>query len=324
MKFIFYALVKKRTFAPLKRRTLSQNSAEIETKEPEAIPGKFSDYLVLTKFRLAALVIVSAVLGYLIGVGDQPVNVLALVSVTIGGSFITASANGLNQVFERYSDKLMDRTKNRPLAAGRMEASEGLIVSIVTGVLGTAILWFGTNPMATVLSVAALLIYAFVYTPLKRMTPIAVFVGAIPGALPPLLGWIAASPYPGHIGYEALVLFFVQFMWQFPHFWAIAWRMHSDYLKAGFWLMPLRSGHSKENAAIIFFYTAMLIPTIAIPYAFDMINIITLVIMELITLVFVYTSFKLYQTCSMEDAKRVMFASFFYLPLIQLLHYLNF
>lgn len=316
--------MKKRTFAPQKTRTVEHNPVEIESKEPEAIPGKFSDYLVLTKFRLAALVIISAVLGYLIGVGDNPINVLALVSVTIGGSFITASANGLNQVFERYTDKLMDRTKNRPLAAGRMEASEGLIVSIVTGVLGTAILWFGTNPMATALSVAALLIYAFVYTPLKRITPIAVFVGAIPGALPPLLGWIAASPYPGNIGFEALVLFFVQFMWQFPHFWAIAWRMHSDYLKAGFWLMPLRSGHSKENAGIILFYTAMLMPTVAIPYAFDMISLTTLIVMELITLVFVYTAIRLFRTCSMEDAKLVMFASFFYLPIVQLLHYLNF
>lgn len=321
---MFLCTRKKRTFAPLKRRTLTQHPVEIESKEPEAIPGKFSDYLVLTKFRLAALVIISAVLGYLIGARDREIDFWALISVTIGGSFITASANGLNQVFERYTDKLMDRTKNRPLAAGRMEASEGLIVSIVTGVLGTLILWFGTNMAATLLSVTALLIYAFIYTPLKRITPIAVFVGAIPGALPPLLGWIAATPQPGQIGYEALVLFFIQFMWQFPHFWAIAWRMHSDYLKAGFWLMPLRSGHSKENAAIIFFYTAMLMPTVAIPYAFGMIHLPTLIVMEVITAVFVYTAFKLYRTCSMEDAKLVMFASFFYLPLIQLLHYLNF
>lgn len=308
----------------LKRRILSANPAEIESKEPEAIPGKFRDYLVLTKFRLAALVIVSAVLGYFIGAGDAPIDFVALVSVTIGGSFITASANGLNQVFERYSDKLMDRTKNRPLAAGRMEFSEGLAVSIVTGVLGTLILWFGTNPVATILSVAALLIYAFIYTPLKRVTPIAVFVGAIPGALPPLLGWVAASPYPGNVGFEALVLFFVQFMWQFPHFWAIAWRMHSDYLKAGFWLMPLRSGHSKENAAIIFFYTAMLVPVVAIPYAFDLYQLGTLIATEIVTLMFVYTSYRLYRSCSMEDAKLVMFASFFYLPIVQLLHYLNF
>lgn len=302
-----------------KVRTLATSPAHIHGKDQEAIPGKFSDYLVLTKFRLAALVIVSAVLGYLIGA--ETVDFVALISVTIGGSFITASANGLNQVFERYTDKLMDRTKNRPLAAGRMEASEGLTVSIVTGVLGTLILWFGTNPVATLLSVAALLIYAFIYTPLKRTTPIAVFVGAIPGALPPLLGWVAAR---GEVGFEALVLFFVQFMWQFPHFWAIAWRMHTDYLKAGFWLMPLRSGHSKENAAIIFFYTTMLIPVVAIPYAFDLIHIGTLIAMEVLTLGFTYTAFRLYRSCSMEDAKLVMFASFFYLPLIQLLHYINF
>lgn len=299
---------------------MAASPAHIDTKDQEAIPGKFSDYLVLTKFRLAALVIISAVLGYLIG-ADSHIDIVALVSVTIGGSFITASANGLNQVFERYTDKLMDRTKNRPLAAGRMEASEGLTVSIVTGVLGTLILWFGTNPVATLLSVAALLIYAFVYTPMKRVTPIAVFVGAIPGALPPLLGWVAAT---GYLGFEALVLFFVQFMWQFPHFWAIAWRMHSDYLKAGFWLMPLRSGHSKENAAIIFFYTAMLVPVVAIPYAFDLFHMGTLIATEILTLGFVYTAFRLYRTCSMEDAKLVMFASFFYLPLVQLLHYINF
>lgn len=266
------------------------------------------------------MVIISAVLGYLIGTEGVPDSV-SLIAVTLGGSFITASANGLNQVFERESDQLMDRTKDRPLAAGRMDASEGLAVSLVTGILGTLILWFGTNPTATLLSLGALLIYAFVYTPLKRHTPVAVFVGAIPGALPPLLGWVAAT---GKLGYEALVLFFVQFMWQFPHFWAIAWRMHDDYLKAGFWLLPLRSGHSKENAAIILFYTAMLIPAVAIPYAFGFIKLPTLIAMEAASLYFLYTSYRLFKTCSMEDAKRVMFTSFFYLPAVQLLHYINF
>lgn len=286
-------------------------------------PGKFRDYLMLTKFRLATLVIVSAVLGYLIGVGTNPVDFVVLVSVAIGGTFITASANSLNQIYERYTDRLMERTKNRPLAADRMDITEGVVVALVTGVLGTLILWFGTNPMATILSVSSLLIYAFVYTPMKRVTPIAVFVGAIPGALPPLLGWVAASPYPGTVGYEALILFFVQFMWQFPHFWAIAWRMHDDYLKAGFWLLPLRVGPGKENAAIIFFYTAMLVPTVAIPYAFDMISETTLILMEVITLIFVYCAYRLMKTCDMDDAKRLMFASFFYLPVIQILHYLN-
>lgn len=299
---------------------MAKKSAAIQSDAQEAIPGKFSDYLILTKFRLAALVIISAVLGYLIG-ADGNVDVVSLVAVTIGGSFITASANGLNQVLERYTDQLMDRTKNRPLAAGRMEVSEAMAVSLLTGIIGTLILWFGTNPIATLMSVGALLIYAFVYTPLKRVSPIAVFVGAIPGALPPLLGWVAAT---GKLGYEAWVIFFVQFMWQFPHFWAIAWRMHADYQKAGFWLMPLKTGHSKENAAIIFFYTAMLIPVNAVPYAFGYCNLGTLIAMEILTLGFVYTSYRLFRTCSMEDAKLVMFASFFYLPLIQLLHYINF
>ena len=300
---------------PRKKDTLASSE-----KSGQQTPGRFKDYLTLTKFRLAALVIISAVLGYLIGAEGAP-DAVSLIAVTLGGSFITASANGLNQVFERESDQLMDRTKDRPLAAGRMDASEGLAVSLVTGILGTLILWFGTNPTATLLSVGALLIYALVYTPLKRHTPIAVFVGAIPGALPPLLGWVAAT---GKLGYEAWVLFFVQFMWQFPHFWAIAWRMHDDYLKAGFWLLPLRSGHSKENAAIIFFYTAMLIPVVAIPYAFGFITLPTLIAMEVASVWFLYTAYRLFKTCSMDDAKRVMFASFFYLPVVQLLHYINF
>ncbi len=301
----------------LPRKTASLDSSPHSEKN---IPGRFRDYLTLTKFRLAALVIISAVLGYLIGAEGSP-DAISLIAVTLGGSLITASANGLNQVFERSSDRLMDRTKDRPLAAGRMEVSEGLAVSLVTGILGTLILWFGTNPTATLLSIGALLLYALVYTPLKKHTPIAVFVGAIPGALPPLLGWVAAA---GHLGYEAWILFFGQFMWQFPHFWAIAWRMHEDYQKAGFWLLPLRSGHSKENAAIIFFYTAMLVPVSAIPYAFGFISLTTLIAMEVITLFFLYTAFRLFKTCSMEDAKRLMFASFFYLPLVQLFHYLNF
>jgi protoheme IX farnesyltransferase len=282
--------------------------------------GKFNDYLILTKFRLAALVIVSAVLGYLIG-AEGNIDALSLIAVTLGGSFITGSANGLNQVFERNSDQLMDRTKNRPLAAGRMDPVEGMAVSLITGILGTLILWFGTNPTATAMSVGALLIYALIYTPLKKVTPLAVFVGAIPGALPPLLGWVAAK---GSLGFEAWVLFFIQFMWQFPHFWAIAWRMHHDYQKAGFGLLPLKSGHSKENAAIIFFYTAMLIPTVATPYAFGFCNMGTLIAMEVLTAAFTYSAFRLYKTCSMQDARLVMFGSFFYLPVIQLLLYINF
>lgn len=276
-----------------------------------------------TKFRLAALVIMSAVLGYLIG--SDTVDYLELTLLTLGGAFITGAANGLNQIAEKDVDKLMSRTQNRPLPTGRMTVREAYTVCLAMAGSGAVMLWVGTNWLCAVLSLSAMLMYAYVYTPMKRISPIAVFIGAIPGALPPLLGWVAAR---GFIGYEALVLFIIQFFWQFPHFWAIAWRSHEDYTKAGFYLLPLKSkdpskGLSRDNAVIILFYTLMCVIAGLLPYFFGYCGLVSTIIITVAGIYFSYTSTRLLISCSMKDATSVMFASFFYLPVVQLFLYLN-
>jgi protoheme IX farnesyltransferase len=263
-------------------------------------------------------VIFSAIIGYLIGM--ESFSLSAFLSVIFGGLFITAASNGLNQIAEREIDKLMKRTQNRPMPTGRMNMQEAYLICFILGILGTLILWIGTNKMAAILSVFSMVLYAYMYTPLKRISPVSGFVGAIPGALPPLLGWVAAR---GFIGFEALLLFFIQFMWQFPHFWAIAWRTHDDYSKAGIMLLPLKNGLSKENAMIIFLYTLMLVPAGWLPYFFNFCSLWPTIGITICSLYFLYKAFRLLKTCDMKEATGLMFASFIYLPVVQLLLYLS-
>lgn len=294
-----------------------------QTGSPESITfvkshSRLGDFFIFTKFRLASLVIFSAIIGYLIGM--ESFSAIALLSVIFGGLFITAASNGLNQIAEREIDKLMTRTQNRPMPTGRMSTQEAYLICVVLGALGTLILWLGTNQMAAILSVFSLILYAYMYTPLKRISPVSGFVGAIPGALPPLLGWVAAR---GFIGFEALLLFFIQFMWQFPHFWAIAWRAHEDYSKAGIMLLPLKSGLSKENAMIIFLYTLMLVPAGWLPYFFNFCSLWPTIGITVCALYFTYKAYRLLKTCEMKEATGLMFASFIYLPVVQLLLYFS-
>jgi protoheme IX farnesyltransferase len=287
-----------------------------KTVNIERAPGaslKISDYAAFTKVRLSLLVLFSAVLGYLMAAPKT--DWTQLITLFIGGFFITAASNGLNQVFERDLDKLMKRTMNRPLPTEKMSLTEAWILIAVFAVLGTGILWWGTNPLCALLSFSSLIAYSFIYTPLKRRTPLAVFVGAFPGALPPLLGWVAAT---GSISYMALLLFATQFMWQFPHFWAIAWRLDDDYRKAGFNLLPFPTGRNKSNAFQILLYTTMLVPVSILPAVFGYINPITGVIVFTCSVLFLIPAIQLYRTCSMKAASLLMFSSFAYLPLVQL------
>jgi heme o synthase len=197
---------------------------------------------------------------------------------------------------------------------------EAYILVIVFAVTGTLFLWFGTNPLCALLSVSSLVLYAFAYTPLKRISSIAVFVGAIPGALPPLLGYVAAT---GTIDYFAMLLFAGQFMWQFPHFWAIAWRLNEDYGKAGFSLLPFKSGHSKQNAFQILIYTLFLIPVSIIPVFMGYTNPISGIIIGLSGVAFLIPAIWLYKSLSMKAASALMFSSFLYLPVVQIFMWLN-
>jgi protoheme IX farnesyltransferase len=256
------------------------------------------------KPRLSFLVAFSSAFGY----------------VSLGGFLVSGSAVTINQILEVELDKKMDRTKNRPLPTGRISIQEATIYSIITGLAGLGLLLVFTNVLTTILSLISLILYSFVYTPLKRVGPIAVFVGAIPGALPPLLGWVAAT---NGFSIEAWIIFGIQFIWQFPHFWAIAWVADEDYKKAGFKLLP--SGGKKDlNTAIqIMIYTLFLIPLGLLPTMFGITGIYSALVATICGVLFLSQTFYLMKECSKEAALKIMFGSFLYLPIVQVAYLLD-
>lgn len=282
--------------------------------KPYSLASKIHDYGLLVKFKLLLFVVFSASFAYLLGVkGD--INWNSFILLSLGGVLVTASANGLNEIFEKDFDKLMIRTQTRPLPAGRMSVNEAMIACIVFGVSGIFILSNYINILSGILGMIALFTYAFAYTPMKRITPFAVFMGAIPGAMPPLIGWVAAT---GELGVEAFALFTLQFIWQFPHFWAIAWRLDEDYKKGGFNLLPSKGGKDKATAFQIIVYTVSLIPVGLMPFVFHISGIISAVIVSLAGIGFVWYAVRLYRSCSDKAALQVMFGSIIYLPVVMI------
>lgn len=274
--------------------------------------------MLFTKARLASLVVLSSVLGYLFAPGPDLAE--EIIWLCIGGGLVTASSNGLNQIIERKKDFLMKRTQTRPLPAGRMSVAEAVLICVVAGSAGTVILYLYTGIIPAILGLASMISYAFIYTPLKGITSWSVFVGAFPGAMPPMLGYIAKS---GEFGFEPGLLFFVQFMWQFPHFWAIAWVAADDYAKAGYHLLPSAEGRGKKSSYLIMIYTLLLIPVSASPWLFDLTGVFSVVAAAIIGLLFYLQSVKLHVRQTMKDAKLLMFYSFAYLPVIQLVYVLD-
>ncbi len=275
-----------------------------------------------TKMRLASLVVFSAAICY--GIAAKEVDFMQLFWLTLGGFLVTGSSNGFNQIIEKDLDGLMSRTQNRPLPQNRMTEIEGFVIASILGLAGIFILYHFMNPLSGFLGLLALLLYSLVYTPLKRVTPFAVFVGAIPGSIPPLLGYVA---YTGTFSVQAAILFGIQFMWQFPHFWAIAWRLDSDYAKAGFKLLPSPGGKDSRSAFQALVYTIGLVPVSLLPVAFKMSGNISAIIILLVGIIFVYQAQQLYKFSSQplvdeeksnEAARKLMFGSFFYLPIVQL------
>lgn len=278
--------------------------------------SKVRDYAQFIKLRLACLVVLSAAIGFIIGSKDVDLSKMLL--LILGGFFVTGAANGFNQIIEKNLDKLMDRTQNRPLPQERMSNNEALLLAAFMSVFGIVILWVFMNPLSGILGAIALILYTIVYTPLKQITPFAVFVGAIPGAIPPLLGYVATTSGFGEITFEAMILFSVQFMWQFPHFWAIAWVLDDDYKKAGFQLLPSLGGRDKSSAFQVLVYTLFLLPISLFPVFFGMSGILSAIIISLCGAFFTYQAYILYKECSVEAARKLMFGSFIYLPVVQL------
>ena len=283
------------------------------SETPLKKPSKFKTYLVFTKFRLSFLVILSALTGYLFAGGKDLTEITYLM---LGGTLVTGASNGANQIWERNLDRIMNRTNRRPLPTGEMSLREAYIIVIIFLFIGTYLLWL-INIKSAVLGLLAFLSYVFVYTPLKQITPWAVFVGAFPGAIPPFLGAIAATDA---FGFIPGVLFFVQFTWQFPHFWAIAWVLYDDYKKAGFSLLPSKEGKSKASGFQIMAYSLALIPFSLMPWLLGWTGVFTLISASLLGIWFFYLSYKLFHSCETADARKLMFASFVYLPIIQFIY----
>lgn len=274
--------------------------------------SKLADYSQLIKFRLTFTVVLSSVLGYLLGI-DGTVNGILLAALAIGGFLVVASSNGINQIIEKDFDKLMTRTENRPIAQNRMSILEAGIFCAVTGIVGVSILGLYLNTYAALLGFSSLMCYAFIYTPLKKVSNLAVLVGAIPGAIPPLLGWVAAT---GEFSIIAVVLFLLQFFWQFPHFWAIAWILDEDYKKAGYDLLPSSDGKSKGSVMQIIIYSAILIPLSLLPHIFGLSGLVSMYVIISGSIILSLISVKLYRSLADKDAKLLMFASIIYNPLV--------
>jgi len=267
----------------------------------------------MTKFKLSFEVVLSAVLGYFF-VAESNWSWRALILIAIGGTFLTCASIATNQIWERKLDAMMNRTQSRPLPSGRISVTEAVIAVIVFLTIGLVSMWM-INFNTFWLGILSYVSYAFIYTPLKRTNSIAVFVGAFPGALPPLIGAVAAQ---NAFTFEGGILFFIQFVWQFPHFWAIAWYADEDYSRAGFKLLPFNSGKSKANAMMNVVYCFFLILFTCVPWLYGLTGTWSLVIGAVCAVLFFLSAVKLYFSLDDKDAKMLMFASFFYLPIVQI------
>ncbi|RYZ54414.1 MAG: protoheme IX farnesyltransferase [Sphingobacteriales bacterium] len=286
----------------------------IKAKWYMLVTGRLRDYAQLLKPNLSFMVVFSSVVGYLLAPGI----VFAwkeVVMLFLGGILVTGGANTINQVLERYSDRLMRRTAQRPLPEERMSTTEAWIFAGVTGFSGAILLGAYFNPLAGVLSFVSLLLYGFAYTPMKKVHPVAVFIGAIPGALPPLIGWVAAT---GSVSVGGWILFLIQFFWQFPHFWAIAWVGYEDYKKAGINMLPSSEGKTRFTGLQCMFYSLILIPMAIMPRFVELTGNIGMWISMACGVLYFGASLMFFLNNDHKSAKRVMFASFIYLPVVLL------
>ncbi len=278
--------------------------------------NSLSDFNKLIKLRLTLTVVFSASVSFLIGSKVQgDINWTDWLILTLGGFLVTSAANGFNEIIEKDLDKLMKRTMDRPIPSGRMTTGQALVLSLFMGIAGILIL-LNLNFLTGILSVFSIFLYAFFYTPLKRKSPVAVFIGAIPGALPPLIGYFAAFHSP-QISWIPVILFLIQFVWQFPHFWAIAWVLDEDYKRAGFRLLPTTKP-DKTSAFITLLSAIILLPVSIMPFMHGFAGYIFTTVSILCGLFFCWQAVQLWLKLDVDAAKKLMYTSFIYLPLVQL------
>ncbi len=289
-----------------------QENKTISNSTSFALASKVKDYFQLIKFTLSFMVVFSTVVSYLLAPNIK-FNLLQVLLLFIAGMLITGSANAINQAFEKDTDALMKRTAKRPVANGRMSETEAYTFAAITGIIGVGMMWYFFNFSSAMVGLFSLFLYGFIYTPLKKVNSVAVLVGAIPGALPCLIGWVAATDDFSAGGW---ILFGIQFIWQFPHFWAIAWLAHQDYTTAGFKLLPADKGPTKFTAVQSIMYSVMMLPVGILPYVFGISGFISLWIVLACNLWMVYVSVMLYVKMDAGSARKVMFSSYFYLMIV--------
>jgi len=278
------------------------------------LASKVKDYFQLIKFTLSFTVVFSCVVCYLLA-PNVTYNLKMVILLFVAGMLVTGSANAINQAVEKDTDALMKRTGKRPVADGRMSQHEAYTFAFAAGIAGVLMMWFFFNLTSALLSAFSLFLYAYIYTPLKKVNSIAVLVGAFPGALPCLIGWVAGT---GELSTGGWILFAVQFLWQFPHFWAIAWVAHSDYSKAGFKLLPADKGPTKLTALQAIMYALIMVPCGILPYYFNISGYVSLWIVLACNLFMIVQCIRLYLEMDVKAARRVMFSSYIYLPIVLL------
>ncbi|EAZ95454.1 polyprenyltransferase (cytochrome oxidase assembly factor) [Flavobacteria bacterium BAL38] len=291
--------------------------------QPQLKKSLYKDFVEITKARLSISVVVSTIAGYLLGFNEeQPFQWLVLVLLIVGGYCMVGASNVFNQIIEIELDAKMDRTKNRPLPSGRITKQNAFILGSVLTILGLAIL-YNVNPKTAMFGAISIFMYVSLYTPLKTLTPISVFVGAFPGAIPFMLGWVAAT---GHFGIEAGTLFIIQFFWQFPHFWAIGWFLYDDYKKAGFFMLPTGERDKKTALQTILYTIWMIIASVIPAFGFTgklFLSKISVALVVLLGLWMLFYAFKLYKEMDAKAARKLMIVSVSYISLLQIIYVID-
>ena len=293
------------------------------SENPITIKSLFAEFTAITKARLALSVVFSSIAGYLLGVSDvYTFSWATLLLLTIGGYCMVGASNVFNQIIEKDLDALMDRTKNRPVPSGKMSVRSAFILGSVLTVAGIGIL-YSINPKTAMFGAISIFLYTSIYTPLKTITPLAVFVGAFPGAIPFMLGWVAAT---NDFGVEAGTLFLIQFFWQFPHFWAIGWFLFDDYKKAGFFMLPTGK-KDKKTALQTILYTVWLIIASLLPvtgFTGELkLSIVSAVVVFFLGLWMLTYAVKLYKNMDAAAARKLMLVSVSYISLLQVIYVLD-
>ena len=291
--------------------------------QPQIKKSLYKDFVEITKARLSISVVVSTIAGYLLGFNEsQPFQWLVLVLLIVGGYCMVGASNVFNQIIEIELDAKMDRTKNRPLPSGSISKQKAFILGCILTVLGLIIL-YNVNPKTAMFGAISIFMYVSLYTPLKTVTPLSVFVGAFPGAIPFMLGWVAAT---GYFGIEAGTLFIIQFFWQFPHFWAIGWFLYDDYKKAGFFMLPTGERDKKTALQTILYTIWMILASVIPAFGFTgnlFLSKIAAVIVVLLGLWMLFYAVQLHKKMDAQAARKLMIVSVSYISLLQIVYVID-